>query len=261
MARGLLEQRAEQIAASLRASWDTDRPVAAEAARTVKAGAGRLGRLTGARANVRDAERLLSQWAEKWRPVKPELTDAAAAARFAGWHPGNDRIAQGLDQYAHPRAGRELPEQLQLIRTAEQARQNAQNATHTYAQTSSPLIQRQALLHARSGYRDLANELPHLSEQAATARARLDVADRRVEQHTADPAITGHDDPAGLLAAAHTSWHGDYIAAQAAALQQARHAAAQQAQEAARQHMREPVRHYRPSYGPTSGRNGPSIGR
>ena len=261
VARGLLEQRAKQIAASLRASWDTDRPVAAEAARTVKAGAGRLGRLTGARANVRDAERLLSQWAEKWRLVKPELTDAAAAARFAGWHPGNDRIAQGLDQYAHPRAGRELPEQLQLIRTAEQARQNAQNAAHTYAQTSSPLIQRQALLHARSGYRDLANELPHLSEQAATARARLDVADRRVEQHTADPAITGHDDPAGLLAAAHTSWHGDYIAAQAAALQQARHAAAQQAQEAARQHMREPVRHYRPSYGPTSGRNGPSIGR
>lgn len=261
VARGLLEQRAEQIAASLRASWDTDRPVAAEAARTVKAGAGWLGRLTGARANVRDAERLLSQWAEKWRPVKPELTDAAAAARFAGWHPGNDRIAQGLDQYAHHRAGGELPEQLQLIRTAEQARQNAQNAAHTYAKTSGPLIQRQALLHARSGYRDLADELPHLTEQAATARARLDVADKRVEQHAADPAITGRDDPAGLLAAAHTSWHGDYLAAQAAALQRARHAAAQEAQEAARQHMRAPIRHYRPSYGPTTGRDGPSLGR
>ncbi len=258
---GLLEQRAEQIQASLRANWDTDRPVAAEAARTVQAGAGRLGRLTGALANVQDAERLLSQWAEKWRTVKPELTDSAAAARFAGRHPGNDRIAEALDDYAHHRAGQELPEQVQHIRGAEQARQNAQNAAHTYVETSSPLSQRQAVLHARSGYRDFAEELPHLTEQTTTARARLNVADKHVEQLAADPAITRRDDPAGFLAAAHTSWNGDYIAAQAAALQQTQHAAARQVEEAAGQRMREAERHYGPSYGPTTGRGGPSIGR
>ncbi len=260
-ARGLLEQRAEQIQASLRANWDTDRPVAAGAARSVQAGAGRLGWLTGALANVQDAQRLLSQWAEKWRPVQPELTDGAAAARFAGRHPGNDRIADALDRYALHRAGQELPAQVQLIRAAEPASQNAQHAAHTYVETSTPLTQRQAVLHAHSGYRDLAEELPRLTEQTTTARARVDVADRRVEQFAADPAITGRDDPAGFLAAAHTSWNGDYIAAQAAALQQTRPAAAQQAEEAARQRMHEADRHYGPSYGPTTGRDGPSLGR
>ncbi|MEO8888322.1 MAG: hypothetical protein ABI429_03385 [Jatrophihabitantaceae bacterium] len=139
--------------------------------------------------------------------------------------------------------------------------QNAQNAAHTYVETSSPLRQRQAVLHAHSGYRDLADELPHLTEQTTTARARADVADRRVEQLAADPAITGRDDPAGFLAAAHTSWNGDYTAAQAAAAQQTRHAAARPAEQAAQQRMHEADRHYGPSYGPTTGRDGPSIGR
>jgi len=260
-ARSRLEQRAEQIQASLQANWDTDRPVAAEAARTVQAGAGRLGRLTGGRANVQDAEQLLSQWAEKWRPVTPELTDSAAAARFAGRHPGNDRIAEALDDYARHRAAQELPEQVQLVRAAEPARQNAENAAHTYDQSSGPLRQRQAVLHAHSGYRDLANQLPHLTEQTTTARARLEVADRRVEQLTADPAITAHENPAEFLTAAHTSWNSDYSATQAAALQQSRQAAARQAQEAARQRWDDAELHYGPSHGPTTGRDGPSIGR
>jgi exodeoxyribonuclease V alpha subunit len=260
-ARDLLEQRAEQIQASLRADWDTDRPVAADAAHTVQAGAGRLGRLTGAHANVQDAHRLLEQWAQKWRPVQPELSDAAAAARVAGHHPDNDRITDALHGYAHHRAGQELPEQVQLIRAAEPARENAQNATKAYTQTAEPLERQETILHAASGWRDVAEDLPHLTEQTTTARTRLQVADRRVAQLTADPAITARDDPAGFLAAAHTSWNSDYTATQAAAAQQARHAATRQADQAAHQRMHDAHRHHGPSHGPTTGRDGPSIGR
>lgn len=260
-ARGLLEQRAGQIQASLRADWDTDRPVAADAARTVHAGPGRLGRLTGARADVQDAQRLLDQWAQKWSPVKPELTDAAAAARFAARHPGGDRITEALADYAHHRAGQELPQQMQLIRAAEHAAQNARHAARTYTETSGPLNQRQAVLHAHNGYRDLAEQLPHLTDQTVTAQARLKAADSRIEQLAADPAITADEDSAGFLAAAHTSWTGDDIAAQAAAVRQARDAAARHIDQAARQRMRDAEHHHGPSHGPTTGRDGPSIGR
>ncbi len=261
VARSLLQQHSKEIHALLRADWDTDRPLAAEAAATVQAGPGRLGRLTGARAAVRDAERLLNQWAQKWRPVKPEPADAAAAARLASQHPGNDQIGEAIERYAHRRAGQEHPDQVRLIEAAEHARQNAQNAAHTYAQTSSALGQRQAVRTARTGYPDPPEALPQLAEQTAAARARLHAADQRVQRLAADPAITAGVDPAGFLAAAHTSWNGDHIAAQAAASQQTQHAAARHADETARQRIRQADRHHGPNHGPSTRPDGPSIGR
>ena len=206
-ARTVLQQRAQQIQSSLRAHWDTDRAAVGDAARTVHAGPGRLGRLTGARNAVYDAHQLLEQWAQKWRPVLPELTDTAAAARYAARHPGNDRIGAALHDYAHRRAAQELPNQVQLLRVADRAHQTADHAADTYVQTSTPLHQRRAARHAHNGHRDLADELLHLTQQATTAHTRHQAATARIQHLTTDSAITNHDDPAGFLTTAHTHWH------------------------------------------------------
>jgi conjugative relaxase-like TrwC/TraI family protein len=261
IARAALTQQAEAMHAELRRHWDADRPVAAEAARTVQAGPGRLGRVTGARGDVADAQRLLHEWAEKWRPVQPDLADAMAAARFARQHPGNDRIEGALHEYTARRTGQELPQHMQAIRAAEHADQTARDAATAYEQVAGPARQRETILHVRAGWRDLGRELPRLAEQTAAVQQRLDGAEQRINQLTADPAITSQPDPAAFLTAAHTGWTGDYTAAQAAAAQMARYKAGREAEQAAVQRMRDHDRNRGPSYGPDHGRGGPSIGR
>jgi len=256
--RALLEQRAQTIKAALRPDWDTDRPLAAEAARTLNAGPGRFGR---GRATVADAQRLLDQWATKWAPVKPQLSDPAAAARFAAGHPANDRIEDALHRYAHQRAATQLPDHLQVIRGGEQARQDAQDAADAYQQTSAALSQRESLRHAHSGYRDLADDLPRLTEQTTTTRERLEAAQDRITRLSRDPAIAAHPDGETILTAARNTWQtGDtHTQNQAAAERAQQRIHAQHAEEAARRRMRDRTRRG-PSYGPP-GRDGPSLGR
>jgi len=257
--RALLEQRAQTVKAALRPDWDADRPLAAEAARTLNAGPGRFGRR---RAAVADAQRLLDQWATKWRPVKPELSDPAAAARFAAAHPANDRIEDALHRYAHQRAATQLPDHLQVIHGGEQARQDAQAAAAAYQQTSAALSQHQAARHAHSGYRDLADDLPHLTEQTTTTRERLTAAQDRAARLSRDPTIAAHPDGETILTAARNTWQTadtTHTQNQAAAERAQQRIHAQHAEEAARRRMRDRTRHG-PSYGPP-GRDGPSLGR
>jgi len=256
-ARALLAQRAQAVQAALRPDWDADRPLAADAARTVNAGPGRFG---WRRAAVADAERLLDQWATKWRPVKPELSDPAAAARFAAAHPANDRIEDALQRYARQRAADQLPDHLQAIRGGEHARRDAQAAADAYQQTSAALSQHQAARHAYSGYRDLVEDLPHLSEQTTTTRERLTAAQDRAARLSRDPVIAAHPDGETILAAARNTWQTAETHAQTqAAAERAQRAFAQHADQAARRRLHDPTRPG-PTYGPP-GRDGPSLGR
>ena len=254
-ARATLQRRAQAVQAALRPDWDTERPVAAEAARTVNAGPGRFGR---GRAAVVDAERLLEQWATKWRPVTPELTDPAAAARFAARPPAGDRIQHAIQRYARQRAADQLPQHIQAIRRAEHAARDAQAAADAYQQTSATLSQHQAARHANSGYRDLAEDLPHLSEQTTTTRERLTAAQDRITRLAGHPAIAARPDGETILAAARNTWQTADTHTQAAA-ERAQRASAQHADQAARRRLHDPTRHG-PTYGPP-GRDGPSLDR
>jgi exodeoxyribonuclease V alpha subunit len=254
-ARAPLDQHAQAVQASLRADWDSDRPAAAQAARTVNAGTGRFGR---GRGRVTDAQRLLTEWADKWRPVQPELTDAAAAARLADRHPAGDRIDNAIHDYAQRRAADAMPHHIQVIRDAEQTRQTARAAERAYLETAGPIRRQQALRHARTGYRDLAEDLPQLTRQATTARDRLTAARSRIHQLTADPALAARPDAQTVLAAAHRSWNLQDTHTQAQALKRA---AARQAEQAAQQHTNDGTTRYGPSYPPAAGRRGPSLGR
>jgi len=254
-ARAMLQRRAQAVQAALRPDWDTDRPLAAEAARTLNAGPGRFGR---GRATVADAQRLLEQWATKWRPVKPELTDPAAAARFAARPPAGDQIQDAIHRYAHQRAADQLPQQIQAIRAGEHAARDAQDAADAYQQTSAALRQHQAARN--SGYRDLAEDLPHLNEQTTTARERLAAAQDRAARLSRDPASTAHPDGETILAAARNTWQtADSNTQTQAAAERAQRASAQRADRAARRRLHDPTRHG-PTYGPP-GRDGPSLGR
>src|SRR5450759_5902985 len=83
-ARELLSKRADALQDVLRPAWDTDREIASQNASMVQGGAGWFGGITGGNKAVAAAERETGRWAEKWRPVVPELTDVCAAKSYAG---------------------------------------------------------------------------------------------------------------------------------------------------------------------------------
>lgn len=112
-----------------------------------------------------------------------------------------------------------------------------------------------------ANWRDTVADLPHLTQHTTAAQKHLEAAEQRIEVLVADPVIASRPDPAGFLAAAHTSWTGDYIAAQAVAVQRAQHTAAREAEQAARQRIRNEELYHGPSHGPDTSRDGPSIGR
>lgn len=127
-ARELLSKRADALQDVLRPAWDTDREIASQNASMVQGGAGWLGGITGGNKAVADAERELGRWAEKWRPVVPELTDVGAAKRYAARHPGNDAIDAALHDYARGRAEQAMPIEVQRVQAAETAAQLASEA-------------------------------------------------------------------------------------------------------------------------------------
>lgn len=197
---------------------------------------------------------------EQWRPVLDELPGRLAdpVALSAGWHA--ERVNSALDERTRQLVADELPHQVELVRAAETADQTATQARTAYFTASAADKRRATILHAASGWRGVADELPHLSEQTTHARGRLDAAEQRIEQLTTDPAITSQPDPESFLAIARTHWVGEQLKAELAAQQRA---AAEPA------HLTDPTRHYGPSTGPStgpnygrdSGRDGPSFGR
>lgn len=250
----VLTGRAAQIAQVLHADWETDRPAAAEAARIVAAGPGRLGRLLHRR-EISDAQARLQQWATKWQPIHPDLPrsgDLAAVAAYAARPPHAGRTAQTITAYAERQAAAGLPEHADRTRTARQAEQVAKEAQTAYTQAAGRARRLQTMRDAAAGHRDLAADLPALTAQTAAAQERLTAATQRVAELTADPALTTRPDRATILTGAQTSWTLNRAAQQAAR-------AARQADQAAQPRRPDPGG---PAYpAPYLHRGGPSISR
>jgi len=249
-----LTGQAAQIAQVLHADWETDRPAAAEAARIVQVDPGRLGRLLHRR-DIGDAKARLAQWASKWQPIHPDLPpsgDIAAVAAYAARPPHAGRTAQVITAYAGRQAAAGLPQHAARTRTARQAEQAAQQAQTAYTQAAGRAGRLQTIRDAAAAHRDLANDLPALTAQTASAQARLDAATRRVADLTADPALTTRPDAAAILTGAQTSWTHHRAARQAAQ-------AARQADQATQARRPDPGG---PAYpAPYRHRGGPSLGR
>ncbi|HRC11567.1 MAG TPA: MobF family relaxase [Dermatophilaceae bacterium] len=255
-AREQLDTRTDEVRRSLRSDWNGDLAAAGADARTVQAGTGHFGR---GRAGVNAARQRLDMWAEQWRPVLDQLPARLAdpAALAAGWHA--ERVHFALEERTRQLVTDQLPDQVELVRAAEAADQTATQADTAYFTAEIAADERTLILRSARGHRGLAKELPRLTEQTTQARERLATAGQRIEQLTADPAITSQPDPESLLAAARTRWVGEQLKAELAAQQRAQQRAAA---EPAR--LTDPTRHYGPtgpSYGRDPGRGGPSFGR
>lgn len=261
-AKSRLDQYADTAQNLLRGQWDTDRPAAAEHARTLQAGLGRFGGTKDSRAKVTAAVEWLDAWTEKWRDVVPDLADldTQAAARYAARSPGNDHVEAAI----HETAGRDVaalyPELIQDVHDGAHAAQTAQEATSAYFQASTHLRHEEAFRGAFAGYRDQAEQLPQLADQVQEVRSQLQRAEQRLDQLAADPAVTGQPDPASWLHEARNQWGSDRDTRLAQAAQRATVATDRENAEAARQRMHSHD-HDSPHHGHDTGRDGPSFGR
>jgi len=249
-----LAGRAEQLRAELARAWDAERPGAGEAARTVRAGAGRLGLRRG---QVRAAREQLADWAGRWRPVVGELERGSdGVVGYAAAHPANDRVGGSIARYAADRVRAEAPEHVQVLGAAQQARQVAEDAQAVFTRAAET-ARRPHPARLAAGEPDLSGQVGALGEQTQAARTRLAAATERVAALSADPTITSRPDPAAFLAAEHTAWSWRDQALRQQAAARARQAAQQQAAQNAR---RARARNHEINQQPGR-RQGPRLGR
>jgi len=249
-----LAGRAEQLRAELARAWDAERPGAGDAARTVRAGAGRLGLRRG---QVRVARQQLAGWAERWRPVVGELERGSdGVVGYAAAHPANDRVGGSIARYAADRVRAEAPEHAQVLASAQQARRVAEDAQAAFTRTAETAL-RPHPARLAAGEPDLSGQVGALGEQTQAARTRLAAATERVAALSADPTITSRSDPAAFLAAEHTAWSWRDQALRQQAAARARQAAQQQAEQDAR---RARARNHELNQQPGR-RQGPRLGR
>jgi conjugative relaxase-like TrwC/TraI family protein len=254
-ARAGVDERAQQIGAALRGQWDAERPIAAQAAETVREGSGgrMLGRLSGRRRDLRHDQALLEQWGQRWQDVLPELSNPAVAAHAAGWRDDASRIGAGIDQAAHRQAEQSMPEQMRLIDDAVTARAAARDAQNAYDRGHQQ-VNGAYLRHASTrGWHNTHAELPEFTRRYQQAQRYHDDATARIDQLGADPAVRAQPDPDRWLADAHQSWQADYSHQQAQSRARERVRAAR---EAAQRNERQAAQRRRGLY-----RSGPSRDR
>ena len=117
-----LTARAEQHATGLRRIWDAQLPSADRAARILATGPGPLGVHRG---RMRDAQRHLDTWANRWAPAFADSDlDMPTLRRWPVGYPSTvPRIAEALHLHAHRLAAADHPDQAARLDTARQARE------------------------------------------------------------------------------------------------------------------------------------------
>jgi exodeoxyribonuclease V alpha subunit len=203
-----LTARAEQYAARLRHAWDAQLPGADQAARTLATGPGPL---RVHRGRVRDAQRHLDTWANRWAPAFPGSDlDMPTLRRWPIGYPSNvPPIAEALDQHAHRLAAAEHPDQAARLNTARQAIERYDATATAYQQARRQLEQAS---HQPIYDTSAAELIPELTDEVAAAQHRVVSTDQRVATLSIDPAISRQPDPDTLLDAARAAWHADRVA-------------------------------------------------
>ena len=171
-----LTARAEQHAARLRQTWDAQLPGADQATRILAAGPGPLGMHRG---RVRDAQRHLDTWANRWAPAFPDSDlDMPTLRRWPIGHPSNvPRIAEALYQHAQRLAAAEHPHHVARLNTARQARERYDAAATAYQQARRQLEQ---VSHQPLYDTGAAELIPDLTDEVVAAQHRVTRADQRV---------------------------------------------------------------------------------
>jgi exodeoxyribonuclease V alpha subunit len=196
----------------LLAAWDTERRAAAHAARIVRAGSGWLGQRHKAVAAAREH---LSAWAERWRPLVPDLpVDTAGLLARLDRYEYRPRLWEQLDPEARRRAAAEHPDAVAARHTAQVAEQTEHAAWQSYHDTDQHY--RNALAH----YGNLAHtehperKLADLNHCVTATTDRLHTAQDQIESLLAEPALRAL--PPDRIPHERDRWHADRDAREAA---------------------------------------------
>jgi exodeoxyribonuclease V alpha subunit len=196
----LVDAAAERTSASLLARWDADRDVAAQAARTVADGPGRL-RLR--RAAVTRAGGQLDDWARRWRPHLPDLpTDPNAIAEVAGRDDDRPRLQAALGAAARRRAEQAHPQHAELRAAADTAQRAADQAQRRLNDALRRHDDR--LAGTAPASRESAARLTEAQRELAAARQRLTDTRTRITRLHAEPALAAL--PSGRLDDERLAW-------------------------------------------------------
>jgi hypothetical protein len=162
------------------------------------------------RRRVRDAQRHLDAWANRWAPAYPDSDlDMPTLRRWPICYPSNvPRIAEALYQHAHRLAATEHPHQAARLNTARQARERYDATATAYHQARRQLEQ---VSHQPLDDTSAAELIPELTDEVAAAQHRVASTDQRVATLSLDPAIIRQPDPDGLLESARAAWHAEQI--------------------------------------------------
>jgi hypothetical protein len=196
--------------------WQADQPALHQALATIREGAGPLGLH---RRQVRDAHDTLTAWAEKWRPLLPEM--AADADQIAqqirlqtgGFSPGRvkgtiTQVAERTTAQAHPDA--------ETIRAQARAASQATDAADMALREFEGTLAEKLQPYARVAYHpDLAAALAETQADLDALTPQVRAADQRVQALTQAPEIRAL--PVGRLGAERDRWKTDRQAAQEAA--------------------------------------------
>jgi conjugative relaxase-like TrwC/TraI family protein len=220
------EQR--DVIASLRREWRHDQSQAYRAAAAMREGPGLLGIRRG---QVRNARADLTAWAERWRPVLPDLSTEPDQIRHqldrtaAG--PDEDRVRHAITSYAaryveqaHPEAPLIRAEKIAAAQAADDAEAALSAFDNDFADQLRPYGR--TALCSRPG-----EVLDEVRGELDAVTRDLDAADQQVRSLTRAPEIRAL--PLGRLDAARNTWASDRQAAHQAAQQKARAAARERA--------------------------------
>ncbi len=196
----LVGAAAGRTSASLLARWDADRDVAAQAARIVADGPGRL-RLR--RAAVTRAGGQLDDWARRWRPHLPDLpTDPNAIAEVAGRGDDRPRLQAALGAAARRRAEQAHPQHAELRAAADTAQRAADQAQRRLDDARRRHDDR--LAGTAPASRESAARLTEAQRELAAARQRLTDTRTRITRLHAEPALAAL--PPGRLDDERLAW-------------------------------------------------------
>ncbi|MFT4008826.1 MAG: MobF family relaxase [Nocardioidaceae bacterium] len=243
----------ENTIADLRRGWNADQPAVADALTTIHDGAGPLGLH---RRQVRDAHDVLNRWAEKWRPLLPELSGDPEQVRRQIGYGERDRLQATITQVAQHATARAHPEAPLLRARLRSAGRVVDDAKAALRADQDDLAARLRPYAPVAYHPDLPELLDQVQADLDRLAPQVRVADQRVHTLTRAPEIRVL--PAGRLDAEHDQWAADREAAQEAARVAARLRAAREHDAAARRRLQapDPI----PTYGPGADRQGPGIG-
>jgi exodeoxyribonuclease V alpha subunit len=185
----LVTAAADRIRDALLTRWDAERNAAAQAARTVLDGSGRLGLR---RAAVASAGQQLADWANRWRPHLADLpTDPGRLSQLAGRLDDRPALWRAFDAAARRDAEGSHPECAALRAAAEASRHGQEQARRDMAEGRRSRNDRLRSFGVLAQTPDPVARLADLDRAIAATQHELATAQTRITLLQAESALLG----------------------------------------------------------------------